>query len=101
MIAKKARTAGFFGGAKGLRNGLGCDMIGKRKEKSMKLLFLLGNAAVGKMTVGQEIAKKTGLRLFHNHMTIEPIIEIFGYYDAKIITEVREVIFVIPGCCMI
>ena len=65
-------------------------MIGKRKEKSMKLLFLLGNAAVGKMTVGQEIAKKTGLRLFHNHMTIEPIIEIFGYYDAKIITEVRE-----------
>ena len=68
-------------------------MIGKRKEKSMKLLFLLGNAAVGKMTVGQEIAKKTGLRLFHNHMTIEPIIEIFGYYDAKIITEVREVIF--------
>lgn len=93
MIAKKARTAGFFGGVKGLRNGLGCGMIGKRKEKSMKLLFLLGNAAVGKMTVGQEIAKKTGLRLFHNHMTIEPIIEIFGYYDAKIITEVREVIF--------
>lgn len=54
MIAKKARMAGFFGGVKGLRNGLGCDMIGKRKEKSMKLLFLLGNAAVGKMTVGRK-----------------------------------------------
>ena len=43
----------------------------------MKLLFLFGNAAVGKMTVGQELMKLTGLRLFHNHMTIEPVMEIF------------------------
>ena len=34
----------------------------------MKLLFLFGNAAVGKMTVGQELAQRTGLRLFHNHI---------------------------------
>ncbi len=33
----------------------------------MKLLFLIGNGAVGKMTVGQELMKLTGLRLFHNH----------------------------------
>ena len=33
----------------------------------MKLLFLFGNAAVGKMTVGQELMKITDLRLFHNH----------------------------------
>ena len=46
----------------------------------MKLLFLIGNSAVGKMTVGQELMKITKLRLFHNHMTIEPVIEIFGYY---------------------
>ena len=32
----------------------------------MKLLFLIGNAAVGKMTVGQELMKITGLRLFHH-----------------------------------
>ena len=44
----------------------------------MKLVFLIGSGAVGKMTVGQELMKLTGLRLFHNHMTIEPIIEIFG-----------------------
>lgn len=37
----------------------------------MKLLFLIGNAAVGKMTVVQELMKITELRLFHNHMTIE------------------------------
>ena len=49
----------------------------------MKLVFILGDAAVGKMTVGQELMKITDLRLFHNHMTIEPVIEIFGRYDGK------------------
>ncbi len=59
----------------------------------MKLVFLIGDAAVGKMTVGQELMKITDLRLFHNHMTIEPVIEIFGRYDGKTISEMREVIF--------
>ena len=59
----------------------------------MKLLFLIGDAAVGKMTVGQELMKITELRLFHNHMTIEPVIEIFGRYDGKTISEIRDVIF--------
>ena len=59
----------------------------------MKLIFILGDAAVGKMTVGQELMKITDLRLFHNHMTIEPVIEIFGRYDGKTISEIREVIF--------
>ena len=30
----------------------------------MKLVILIGNCAVGKMTVGQELAKRTGLRPF-------------------------------------
>ena len=59
----------------------------------MKLLIIAGDAAVGKMTVGQEVAKRTGLRLFHNHMTIEPVIEIFGQYNGKAVTRLREVIF--------
>ena len=50
---------------------------------SMKLVFIIGSGAVGKMTVGQELMKITDLRLFHNHMTIEPVIEIFGGYDGK------------------
>ena len=59
----------------------------------MKLVFILGNAAVGKMTVGQALMKITDLRLFHNHMTIEPVMEIFGTYDSKTINELRELIF--------
>ncbi len=54
---------------------------------------MIGNAAVGKMTVGQELAKITGLRLFHNHMTIEPVIKIFGQYNGAAISRLRQVVF--------
>lgn len=59
----------------------------------LKLVFLIGDAAVGKMTVGQELMKTTDLRLFHNHMTIEPAIEVFGYFHGKSIKRMREIIF--------
>lgn len=59
----------------------------------MKLVFLIGDAAVGKMTVGQELMKITDLRLFHNHLTIEPVLEVFGYFHGKAISRMREIIF--------
>ena len=59
----------------------------------MKLLFLIGDSAVGKMTVGQELMKITELRLFHNHMMIEPVIEILGHFNGKAIQRLREVVF--------
>ena len=59
----------------------------------MKFVLIFGSGAVGKMTVGQELMKLTGLRLFHNHMTIEPVIAAFGYYDGKVVTELRETFF--------
>ena len=59
----------------------------------MKLLFMIGDTAVGKMTVGQELMKLTDLRLFHNHMTIEPVLEIFGTFHTDAILQMREVIF--------
>lgn len=59
----------------------------------MKLVFIIGSTAVGKMTVGQELMKRTGLRLFHNHMTIEPVLEIFGSLERKTTQRLREVIF--------
>lgn len=59
----------------------------------MKLLFLIGDAAVGKMTVGQELMKISDLRLFHNHMTIEPVLEVFGQFRGKTIQRLRKVIF--------
>ena len=59
----------------------------------MKLIFLIGDAAVGKMTVGQELMKITDLRLFHNHMSIEPVLEIFDEFNGEIIWDMRELVF--------
>ena len=59
----------------------------------MKLVLIIGSGAVGKMTVGQALMKKTGLRLFHNHMTIEPVIEIFGTYNGTVVKEFRDIVF--------
>lgn len=43
----------------------------------MKLVIIFGPHAVGKMTVGQELSKITGLKLFHNHMTIDVVSGLF------------------------
>ena len=59
----------------------------------MKLVLILGAGAVGKMSVGQELMKITDLRLFHNHMMIEPVIDIFGHFKPDTIIKLREVIF--------
>lgn len=59
----------------------------------MKLVLLIGNGAVGKMTVGQELSKITELRLFHNHMMIEPVLEIFNEFRGSTIQRLRQVIF--------
>mgnify|MGYP003551777175 FL=1 len=45
----------------------------------MKLVHIFGPQAVGKMTVGQELAKITDLKLFHNHMTIDLVTHFFDY----------------------
>lgn len=45
----------------------------------MKFILIFGPQAVGKMTVGQELAKATDIKLFHNHMTIELLEPLFGF----------------------
>ncbi|MEO1020961.1 MAG: AAA family ATPase [Bacteroidota bacterium] len=45
----------------------------------MKLVIITGPPAVGKMTVGRELAKITGLTLFHNHMSIELVQAFFDF----------------------
>ncbi len=59
----------------------------------MKFVWIVGDSAVGKMTVGQELMKITDLRLFHNHMMIEPVLDIFGSFRGETIIKLREVIF--------
>ena len=59
----------------------------------MKLLFIFGAHAAGKMTVGQAVSRITPMKLFHNHMTIEPVIELFGAYNGAAVERLRQVVF--------
>ena len=45
----------------------------------MKFVVIFGPSAVGKMSVGQALAIKTNLKLFHNHMSIEAVRPIFDF----------------------
>lgn len=46
------------------------------------LLIIFGPPAAGKMTVGSAVCEASDFRLFYNHMTIEPLLETFGYGSA-------------------
>jgi hypothetical protein len=46
---------------------------------TVRLLVIFGPPAVGKMTVGREVARRSSFRLFHNHATIEPLLDVFDY----------------------
>ena len=59
----------------------------------MRLLFIFGAHAAGKMTVGQAVSRLTPMKLFHNHMTIEPVIELFGAYNGAAVERLRQVVF--------
>ena len=44
-----------------------------------KFVLICGPQAVGKMTVGQELAKLTGLKFMHNHETIDLPLKFFEF----------------------
>ena len=43
----------------------------------VQLVFLYGPPAVGKYTIGVELAARTGFRLFHNHLTVNLVSAVF------------------------
>lgn len=43
------------------------------------LVFLIGPPAVGKMTVGQALSRRSGVPLFHLHQVIDIVTELFAF----------------------
>lgn len=43
------------------------------------LVYLYGPPAVGKLTVAERLASITGVRLFHNHLTVNAVASIFEF----------------------
>lgn len=56
----------------------------------MNFILIFGPPAVGKMTVGQELAKQTGYKLFHNHVTIDLVTDYFDFGTPQFSRLVRE-----------
>ncbi len=62
----------------------------------MTLVIIFGPPAVGKMTVGLELERVTGFRLFHNHMTVDPVLRLFPFESPpyrRLVGEFRRRIF--------
>lgn len=45
----------------------------------MKLIFIYGMPATGKLTVAQELATLTGYKLFHNHLVVDCLLSVFDF----------------------
>jgi tRNA uridine 5-carbamoylmethylation protein Kti12 len=45
----------------------------------LKLIFIYGPPSVGKLSVAKELARLTGFKLFHNHVSIEFVKSIFEF----------------------
>jgi hypothetical protein len=55
----------------------------------MKLIFIYGMPATGKLTVARELAAITGFKLFHNHLVVDLLLSIFEF-GSKPFVELRE-----------
>lgn len=58
----------------------------------MILLILHGYPGVGKLTIGRELRKLTGYKLFHNHLTVDFLESVFQF-GSKPFIELRELIW--------
>jgi len=48
----------------------------------MRLIFIYGPPAAGKLTVGECLAARTGYKLFHNHLTVDLAHALFEFGSA-------------------
>jgi hypothetical protein len=62
----------------------------------VRVVYLYGPPAVGKLTVGRELAALTGFRLFHNHLTVNLATAVFPRDSpawVRMIRHVRQHVF--------
>ena len=55
----------------------------------MKLVFIYGPAAAGKLTIARLIAERTGLALFHNHLIVDALAAVFPFGSPEFV-RLRE-----------
>ena len=55
----------------------------------MRLVFLYGPPASGKLTIGRLVADRTGLPLFHNHLVVDAVAAVFPFGSGEFV-RLRE-----------
>lgn len=55
----------------------------------MKLIFIWGAAASGKLTVARELSRLTGLPVFHNHLVVDALLEKLEFGEPEFV-RLRE-----------
>jgi hypothetical protein len=58
----------------------------------MRLVFIYGLPATGKLTVAQELSKLLGYKLFHNHLVVDLLLSTFEFGSGPFV-ELREQIW--------
>ncbi len=57
----------------------------------MTLIFIYGLPATGKLTVAQELAARTGYKLFHNHLVVDLLLSVFEFGSPSFVALREEI----------
>ena len=56
----------------------------------MKLIFMYGMPASGKLTIAQELVNVTGYKLFHNHLVVDLLLTVFEFGSPEFVALREE-----------
>lgn len=59
----------------------------------MKLLIIYGAPAAGKLTIATEVARRTGFKLFHNHVSIDCVKPVFDFGTRPFLRMIETIRF--------
>jgi hypothetical protein len=57
----------------------------------MRLIFIYGLPATGKLTVAQELTSMTGYKLFHNHLVVDLLLSVFEFGSPPFVAMREEI----------
>ena len=60
------------------------------RDDSVNLVFVYGAPGTGKLTVAREVSRLTGLKLFHNHLTVDLAASLFTHGGPEYFDYVRH-----------
>ncbi|MGB9242841.1 MAG: hypothetical protein WCC03_05765 [Candidatus Acidiferrales bacterium] len=55
----------------------------------MRIIFIYGQPASGKLTIARELADRTGIALFHNHLVVDALEAVFPF-GSEAFVRLRE-----------